>query len=262
MENEKIIKYKKLLIILSGVALIISIFAAFYFYQQQKGSVGQNEPNTGLVKKDEVQAIKNENSRALTDASHAAIQTVAPINNEDHFQGILAAPVQIIVYGDFDCPFCAEFYDTIKEIQKNFSDKTVIAFRHFPLTTHSLAVPAALASECAGEQGKFWEMYEKLYTENKSGNLNSEQFKQDAADLKMDTEQFNKCLDSQKYKDKIEAQMTAAKNFGVTGTPASFINSQPLPGAYPYEDFTDSQGDNQSGVKTIITKILETSDSK
>jgi protein-disulfide isomerase len=257
MEVEKISKYKKLLIALSGLAVIFLIFTAYFVYQQKKDLVSQNQLNTDTIKKDDTETIKDENSKAVSDATTAAIQTVAPIIKDDHYLGFLDAPVQFIFYGDFNCPFSTQFYDTIKEIQKNFSDKVAIAFRHFPLATHSLAVPAAIASECASEQGKFWEMYEKLYAENKTGNLNTEQFKLDAIDLKINTEQFNKCLSDQKYKDKIEAQMIAARSYGVTGTPASFINGQPLPGAYPYEDFTDSQGVKQSGAKTIIMKILE-----
>jgi protein-disulfide isomerase len=256
METEKIIKYKKILIALSELVVIFLIFAAINFFQQKKGLSGKNLQNNPAASKDDAQTIKDENSQALAAANNAMIKTVAPINKDDHYQGDLKSPVQFIFYGDFNCPFCTQFYDTIKDIQKNFSDKVVIAFRHYPLTTHSLAVPAAIASECAGEQGKFWEMFEKLYAENKIGNLNLEQFKQDAVDLKINTEHFNKCLDDENYKDKIEAQIIAARTYGVTGTPTIFVNGQPLPGAYPYEDFTDSQGVKQSGVKNIIEKLL------
>jgi protein-disulfide isomerase len=262
MEEEKIIKYKKILIALSGLAVILLIFTVFYSNLPKKVFIRNDQPVNKIASQDDAKILKAQNSQLFSGANSAAIQALAPINKDDHYQGVLESPVQLIVYEDFNCPFCTQFQDTIKEIKKNFNDKVVIAFRHFPLITHSLAVSAAIASECAAEQGKFWEMHEKLYAENKTGNLNSDQFKLDAVDLKINTDQFNKCLDNQKYKDKIEAQMTSARTYGVTGTPTIFVNNQPLSGAYPYEDFTDSQGVKQSGAKTIITKILETGNLK
>jgi protein-disulfide isomerase len=212
----------------------------------------------GLNHKDQtvVNNLKEESKIALEKAKTAAVRPVRPIDESDHIWGDLNAPVKLIIYDDFQCPFCARFYDTVEEIKKEFGDKVVIAFRHFPLRFHLHAYPAALASECAAEQGKFWEMYAKLFADNKAGRLDKNQFKQDAVDLGLDQAKFNQCLDTEKYKDKIQAQMVEGRNFGVNGTPGNFINGEPVPGAIPFEDFTDSSGRQREGVRKIIQRHL------
>ena len=89
--------------------------------------------------------------------------------------------------------------------------------------------------------------------------MNVEQFKQNAVELELDAAKFNQCLETQKYKDKIQAQMLEGRNFNVTGTPGSFVNSEPVPGAYPFEDFTGSDGQEREGMKSIIERHLNDS---
>jgi protein-disulfide isomerase len=201
-------------------------------------------------------SLKEANKEALIAGEKAIIKPVRAIDSTDHIKGDIKAPVQIIIYSDFECPFCAGFKDTIDQVLKNFSEKVVIAFRQYPLRSHPLAVPAALASECAAEQGKFWEMHDKLFADNKAGKLSDEQFNTDATDIKLDMVKFKKCYDTQKYLNKIQAQMIEAINFGVIGTPGVFVNGEPLPGAYPYEDFKGSDGQTHEGLKKIIERHL------
>ncbi len=189
--------------------------------------------------------------------SNYQVKPVTPMSEADHLWGIIEAPVKLIVYSDFECPFCADFYDTLKQVKDEFGDKVVIAFRHYPLASHSLALNAAEASECAAEQGKFWEMYDKLFGDNKAKTMSTTQFKKDAVDLSLDQAKFNQCLDTEKYKDKVLAQMLEGKNAGVTGTPTSFVNGQFLVGAYPFKDFTGNDGRPELGMESIINKLLK-----
>ncbi len=191
------------------------------------------------------------------DKNNYQIKPVRPIDQTDHLWGKIDAPVQLIIYSDFECPYCADFTKTIEQVKQQFSDQVVIAFRHYPLTIHAEAVLAAEASECAAEQGQFWQMYDQLFNNNKTGQLNKEQFKKDAADLGLDQVKFNQCLESEKYKDKVLAQMIEGKNAGVTGTPTSFVNGQILVGAYPFEDFTARDGKKELGMKSIIEGKLK-----
>ncbi len=180
-----------------------------------------------------------------------------PIDAADHVRGSLDAPVKMIVYSDFECPFCSKFADTMKQVEENFKDKVVIAFRHYPLAGHPEGLPAAEASECAAEQGKFWEMHDKLFADNKAGRLSADQYKKDAGDLGLDAAKFSQCLDSGKYKNKVETDIAEGERAGVTGTPTSFVNGNIYPGAYPFEDFTASNGDKEDGMQTIINKLLQ-----
>jgi protein-disulfide isomerase len=183
--------------------------------------------------------------------------TVRPIDSTDHVWGDLKAPVQMIVYSDFECPFCAKFAQTVKVIEENFKDKVAITFRHYPSAGHLEAETAAEVSECAAEQGKFWEMHDKLFADNVAGRMGLEQFKQDATDLGLNQNQFNQCLDNGQYAAKVSTQKAEGKKAGVTGTPTSFINGNIYPGAYPFEDFTAPDGRPEKGMKSIISELLK-----
>ncbi|OGF24395.1 hypothetical protein A3H09_01320 [Candidatus Falkowbacteria bacterium RIFCSPLOWO2_12_FULL_45_13] len=178
------------------------------------------------------------------------------IEAADHTLGDISAPVKMIVYSDFECPFCADFAKTMKQVEENFKYNAVIAFRHYLLAGHPQALPAAMASECAAEQGKFWEMHDKLFADNAAGRMSLEQFKTDAADLGLDTAKFNQCLDSEKFKDKVIEQKSGGDKAGVTGTPTTFVNGNIYPGAYPFEDFTGSDGKPDKGMKSVISDLL------
>ncbi len=178
------------------------------------------------------------------------------IDNSDHINGDMEAPVQIIIYENFDCKFCADLADTLKLAREEFGDKIVIAYRHGTLTQKPLAYRAALAAECAAEQGKFWEMYDKLFYNFRTGALSSEQFKKDASDLGLIEDSFNDCLDQEKYKNKIEDQIEEAQEASAYGSPTIFINKEVLPGAYPFKDFADEDGEMQEGIKSIIIRHL------
>lgn len=266
-EKKNIEKLKKAPLWLIGILiLIIAAIIAYFFYQQKienkalTNNISKPESQVENTKAEEADlaAVKKQ---AVEQAKGSASRPVRPIDKTDHVLGDINAPVQLIIYDDFECPFCADFYDTVKQIQEYFKEKVVIAFRHYPLSFHPLAMPAALASECAAEQDKFWEMYDLLFTANKQNNLNAAYFKTAAKDLKLDLAKFNQCFETEKYKDKIWEQFIEGKNFGVNGTPGNFINKEPAPGAVPFEDFTDSQDRQREGMKSIIERHLNSENS-
>ena len=184
-------------------------------------------------------------------------EKVRPIDSSDHVFGQLNAPVKIIIYSDFECPYCADFSQAIKQTEQAFGDKVAVAFRHYPLAGHPEAETAAEASECAAEQGKFWGMHDKLFADNMAGRMSPEQFKADAVDLSLDAEKFNQCLDSGKYKAKVAEQLAEGKRVGVTGTPTFFLNGLIYPGAYPFEDFPGQGGKMEKGLKSLINELLK-----
>jgi len=184
-------------------------------------------------------------------------QILRPIDQTDHIWGDLKAPVQIIVYSDFECPFCLRFTETMKLTEENFKDNVVITFRHYPLFGHFNAISAAEAAECAGQQGKFWEMHDKLFADNADGRMGVEQFKQDAVDLGLDQNKFNQCLDSGRYAGKVAEQKAEGDKAGVTGSPTIFVNGNIYPGAYPFADFTSPDGRENQGMKSIISGFLK-----
>lgn len=156
------------------------------------------------------------------------------INKDDRISGDKNAPVTIIEFSDLQCPYCAKFHITMNQIMKDFRGRVSWVYRHFPLESiHPYAKKAALASECAGEQGKFWEYMNGLFA-NQS-KINDSYLKETAKNLKLDTGKFNKCLDDEKYLSKVNNDIAEGKRVGVTGTPASFINGKMIKGAESYD---------------------------
>jgi len=144
-------------------------------------------------------------------------------------RGPAAAPVTIVEFADFECPFCGGFYPTLKLIEKNYADKVRLVYRQFPLTNmHPNAQKAAEASLCANEQGRFWEYYDALFSDQ--SRLSVPALKQTAQTLGLNSAAFNTCLDSGKHAATIQKDKDEARKIGVSGTPTVFINGRLLGG--------------------------------
>jgi protein-disulfide isomerase len=146
------------------------------------------------------------------------------------------APVTIVEFSDFHCPFCRGAVATVKEVLRQFPVQVKWVFRDFPLPSlHPQAFKAAEAARCAGEQGKFWEYHDILF--DSQDQTTTADFKRFAEQLKLDGARFAGCLDSGKYRAAVEADMKDGTQLGVTGTPTFFINGRMLVGAQPLEQF-------------------------
>ncbi|HEY4499695.1 MAG TPA: DsbA family protein [Candidatus Paceibacterota bacterium] len=167
------------------------------------------------------------------------------LNAEDVVLGDPKAPVTLIEYADFQCPFCGRFYSQVMpKIKENFvkNKEVKIVYRHFAFLGPE-SVAAAEASECAKDQGKFWEYHNALYDaevkdgKEHNGNLNETFFMSLAAKLGLNVSNFSQCVTDQKYKQKVEDDYTGALKVGVAATPTSFINGTKVEGALPYSQF-------------------------
>lgn len=162
---------------------------------------------------------------------------VPAVTEDDHIRGNEDAPITIIEYSDFQCPYCSRFHPTMLQVMDEYTDSVRWVFRHFPLSFHAEATPAANAAECASEQGKFWEYADELFANQSS--LGSEFYATLASDLGLNTTQWQDCFDTGKYNDVVEAQAQAGGAAGVSGTPGSFVidtdgNAIPIKGALPF----------------------------
>jgi protein-disulfide isomerase len=150
-------------------------------------------------------------------------------------KGSATAPVQIVEFSDFQCPFCSRVVPTMAQIQQAYGDKVSIVFRDFPLPMHQQATPAAEAAKCANAQGKFWEYHDKLFENTRA--LANDNLKQYAKDLGLDAAAFDKCFDSGQFKDAVQKDYQEGQKFGVRGTPAFFVNGRFVSGAQPFDAF-------------------------
>ncbi len=159
-------------------------------------------------------------------------------DGDAHAIGSEDAPVLIQEWSDFECPFCGRFYsDAYQQIKTQYIDtgKVRLEFHHFPLSFHQLAMPAAVAAECAGEQGKFWEYHDKIF-EQQSG-MNAFSFGIWADELGLNRADFDSCVESGKHEPRILADMQAGQAGGVQGTPGFLVNGKLVSGAQPFAVF-------------------------
>jgi len=150
------------------------------------------------------------------------------INEGDAISGKTDAKVKVVIFSDFQCPYCKLFWLSLRDVMKQYGEQALFDYKHLPLAIHAQANNAALAAECALGQNKFWEYGDKLFSDQSDWN-NSEgtqKFKDYAKDTGLDIVQFNECLDGKKYQDQIDASVKDAGEFGISGTPAIFVNSQ------------------------------------
>lgn len=165
-------------------------------------------------------------------------------------KGPANAPVTIVEFSDFQCPFCSRLTPTIKQVEEKYGNKVRVVFRQFPLPMHQNAEKAAEASLCALDQGKFWELHDAMFSNQQE--LGVDQLKAKAASLGLNAEKFNKCLDSGEKAAAIQADVKAGSAAGVNGTPAMFINGRFLNGAVPLDNITTVIDDElrRAGSKT------------
>jgi len=210
------------------------------FYDQNKGNGGappfeQIEPK--IVSMLNRQALlerlrKNEPVKILLEPDRVAVNSTGhpSIGSKD-------APVTIVEFTDFQCPYCEKTQGTLSDLMTKYGDKIRIVHMDFPLPFHSHALDAAKAARCANEQGKFWPYRNALFA-NQS-KLAPADLKATAKTLGLNTTDFDTCFDSAKYDNQIKADQAAGEKVGVDGTPAFFIDGRPLTGAQPAQKFEE-----------------------
>jgi protein-disulfide isomerase len=145
------------------------------------------------------------------------------------------ARLAIVEFSDFQCPFCSRVAPTLQQIEKEYGDQVRIVFKHLPLSIHPKAPAAHAAAEAAHRQGKFWEMHDLIFADQR--NMSEEKYLEYAQQIGLDVEQFKKDVASDAVQQKVQADMAEAAKLGVTGTPAFFVNGRFISGAQPFATF-------------------------
>lgn len=183
-------------------------------------------------------AVIPKQSSAVNPTSPAAVVS-GDLADDDPILGDPNAPVTMVEFADFQCPFCGRmFSETLPQIKEKYvkTGKVKFVYRDFPLSSiHPFAQKAAEAGECADEQEKFWPLHDIIYTRQQQ--LSNENLKKWAGEIGLNTAQFNNCLDSGKYADEVLKDLADGQAAGVTGTPATFVNGRLVSGALPFAQF-------------------------
>jgi protein-disulfide isomerase len=162
-------------------------------------------------------------------------ESAVPMADRDHIQGPIDAPIMLLEYGDYECPYCGEAYPVVKAIQKRLGNRLCFAFRNFPLVNaHPHAEHAAETAEAAGAQGRFWEMHDLLF-ENQEA-LEDEDLAEYAAKVGVDARRLMKELQAGTYAARVRQDFRSGARHGVNGTPSFFINGVRYDGNYDMEN--------------------------
>jgi protein-disulfide isomerase len=217
-------------------------------YERAKAG-GQQLPPLDQVKADIAKFIKNQKSQGelaayyeklkkeqnvevlLTPYTPPKVQVAATGPSK----GPEAAPITIVEFSDFQCPFCVRAEPTVNDLLAAYPGKIRLVYRDFPLPSHNLAPKAAEAAHCAEDQSKYWEMHDKLFAAN--GKLEVSDLKSYAREVGLDGGKFDRCLDSGDKAPVVASNKKAGDEAGVNGTPAFFVNGRLISGAQPLENF-------------------------
>ncbi|MGN6257943.1 MAG: DsbA family protein [Solirubrobacterales bacterium] len=154
-----------------------------------------------------------------------------PLEGVDHVRGEAGAPLELVMFGDFQCPFCLGSQSILRRVRERLGERLLFGFRHLPIPErHPLAMVAAEASEAAAAQGKFWGYHDALYANQPK--LSRELLLEVGRDLGLDAERLAGDLESEVHRPRIDRDLSSAEASGATGTPTFFVNGERLHGAY------------------------------
>lgn len=215
-----------------GGGILVLIIVGFFIMLGMFLSDGDNKPSK-LAFND-----GDKPSAAAPADPSAAPDTNIEVTKDDYIYGDPDAPITLVEFSDFECPFCSRFHPTAKQVVDEYPGQVRWVYKHFPLSSiHQQAQSAAEAVECAGDVGgndAFWSYGDALFENQRT--LGRDTYMRLAGDLGLDSGDFAECIDDRRYEDKVQADYQRGVAAGVRGTPGSFINGQPVSGAVPYED--------------------------
>jgi protein-disulfide isomerase len=158
-----------------------------------------------------------------------------PVSSDDHIQGDPSAPIVLVEYGDYECPHCGHAYPIVQRVQKHFGKQLGIVFRNFPLTeTHPNAESAAEAAEFAATEGRFWEMHDAIFENQRA--LGVPLLLNLAKSIGLPVAKTERALAEHEFAGRVQSDFTGGVRSGVNGTPTFFINGRRHDGSFEYED--------------------------
>ena len=196
-----------------------------------KAYLGQQKKQKALV--DLFERVKKENDVNFT-LPRVELEKVKFDLAGRPAKGKADAKVTIVEFSDFECPYCSRAVSGVEKLVESYPDDVRVVFMHFPLGMHPRALPAAIASQCANQQGKFWSYHDKLF-ENQA-QLTDEKFEAHAKEAGLDVEKFKACVGDPKTEAFVKKDMAQGTEAGVEGTPSFFINGEPYSGGVPTPD--------------------------
>ena len=212
-----------------GILLILSIFTGGF------GLI--NDSSTGAAV---VEPAPSKAGQAILNVPDARDINMKNLVGDDPFLGKEDAPVVIIEFSDYECPFCERFYrQTLPSIKSTYIEtgKVKLVYKDFPLSFHSQAELSAIAANCAGEQGKYFQFHDKIFDNGGAGGKSNADYKRWAQEIGLDLLKWEKCTNDPTKKQEIQKDISDGSAVGISGTPGFIINGRLLSGAQPFSVF-------------------------
>jgi protein-disulfide isomerase len=213
---------------------------AFYRERRLQGSLEAMTPQIRAYLTNQARTDQFTTLMSTLESQYDVDRILEPFRVEVESEGFPArgpedAPVNIVVFSDFQCPYCRTLLPALDQVEEEYGNQVRLVFRQFPLTQlHPEAMEAAEASLCAEEQGRFWDMHDAMFANQRA--LGTDQLKATARELGMDGEAFDQCMDTNQHVERIVTDLQAGQALGVRGTPMTFINGRALSGAKPFAE--------------------------
>ena len=222
----------KILVMLIPLAFVLGLGAGYTVWGMHPGS-GPVAPQAAVMTTNQTAQVQ---VNAPTATATAPKRYDVPVD-DDPFLGPSNAPITLIEFSDFECPYCKKWHDEVfSQLLKEYPDQIRFVYRDFPLSNiHGNAAPAAEAADCAWEQTNYWDYYSKLF--NGQYGLSQDAYQKYAQEMGLDKVKFNECLTSRRYQDEVQNDFDFAAKLGIRSTPTFFINGLAVVGAQPYEVF-------------------------
>ncbi len=224
------------------------------FYQQNKDRMGgksfdeMKERIRGAVmsqkSQDQLAQLVNKLKKKASVEVLISAPKVEVVEGDAPGIGPKNAPIRVVEFTDYQCPFCGKARDAVNQILKEYKGKVRYVIKDFPLSFHKDAFKAHEAAHCAGDQDKYWEMNKKLFGNQRE--IQEADLKKYAGEIKLEMKKFEECLSSGKYASLVQKSLQEGQSVGVSGTPAFFINGRMISGARPFESFKEIIDDELS----------------
>jgi len=218
------------------------------YYEQNKARMGtQTKEQIGpqisaMLKQQKMAGVQAEFIKQLRQKHGVKVMLEPPrvqvsVDDDPTKGGPASAPITIVEFSDFQCPFCSRAEPVVDEVMKKYGEKVRVIFRDYPLSFHQNAETAAMAGECAEDQGKFWEMHKAMF--GNQAKLAAADLVETAGNIGLNKDAFKGCLDSGKFRSEVQKDFQEGMRYGVTGTPTFFINGIMIVGARGVESFSE-----------------------
>jgi protein-disulfide isomerase len=243
------LKKAQLNFLILSLFIIVLVIIVLFMYNNKNKQLNNLEA-------DNADELREQNQKNIIKAQSYKAQSLRGVDDSDVYIGDLNADIEVIVYEDYSNTFSAKYMESLDNLLNEYGDEVVLAFRPFSVSNNGLSSQANQALYCSKDQDKYLDFREEVFKRLNDSNLYKQDLYTIAGDLGLNEEQFFDCLKTNEYLAKVNSISKEANDFGVFGSPTTFVGSELVIGARKWEDAIDSNSEQVDGLKTVVERHL------